>query len=96
MATTNGNGPAPPMTASTSNGVPPNDGPVDAPPPFDVSLFRAYLLSLLPTVFGAYPEELISLFDDEFEEKVSRFAAEGGGVIYIVKVKDETEGEVRP
>jgi len=94
MATTNGNGPAPPLTSSTSNGAAPHDSPVDAPPPFDVSLFRSYLLSLLPPVLGAYPEELVSLFDDEFEDKVSRFATEGGGVIYVVKVKEELEGEV--
>ena len=72
-----------------------HDSPVDPPPPFDVSIFRSYLLSLLPPVLGAYPEELLSLFDDEFEEKVSRFAAEGGGVIYVVKVKDDTEGEMK-
>lgn len=90
MATTNGNGAAPPLTSSISNG----DGPVDAPAPFDVSLFRSYLLSLLPPVLGAFPDELVSLFDDEFEDKVSRFAAEGGGVIYVVKVKEESEGEV--
>ena len=95
MATTNGNGSAPPLTSSTSNGVPAHDGPVDAHPPFDVSVFRSYLLSLLPPVLGAYPEELFSLFEDEFEEKVSRFAAEGGGVIYVVKVKEEAEGEAK-
>ncbi|KAG9310418.1 dynein heavy chain, N-terminal region 1-domain-containing protein [Chiua virens] len=94
MTTTNGNGPAPPLTSSTSNGVP--DGPVDTPPPFDVSLFRSYLLSLLPPVLGTYPEELVSLFDDEFEEKVSRFASEGGGVIYVVKVKEEAEEDAPP
>ncbi|KAI9572528.1 dynein heavy chain, N-terminal region 1-domain-containing protein [Boletus coccyginus] len=96
MATTNGNGPAPPLTSSASNGVPPHDGPVDAPPPFDVSLFRSYLLSLLPPVLGAYPEELVSLFDDEFEDKVSRFATEGGGVIYVVKVREESEEDAAP
>ncbi|KAF8139617.1 dynein heavy chain, N-terminal region 1-domain-containing protein [Boletus edulis] len=96
MATTNGNASAPSLTTSTSNGAPPNDGHVDAPPPFDVSLFRSYLLALLPPVLGAYPEELVSLFDDEFEEKVSRFAAEGGGVIYVVKVKEEQEAEDIP
>jgi hypothetical protein len=35
---------------------------------------------------------LDSLFDDEFDERVARFAAESGGVVYIVKVKDEVEG----
>lgn len=96
MATTNGNGPAPPLTSSISNGVPAHDGPVDAPLPFDVSLFHSYLLSLLPPVLGAFPEELLSLFDDEFAEKVSRFAADGGGVIYVVKAKEDTDGEFKP
>ena len=82
-------------TPTTSNGVLPHDGPVDTTPPpaFDVSLFRSYLLSLLPPVLGASPEELVSLFDDEFEERVIRFAADGGGVMYVVKVKEESEGE---
>lgn len=60
---------------------------------FDPSVFRPYLLSLLPPVLGATPEELESIFDDEgFEEKVLRFAGESGGVIYVVKVRDTTEG----
>jgi hypothetical protein len=69
------------------------NGPIDQPP-FDSSVFRSYLLALLPPVLGAAPSELESIFDDdEFDERVSRFAAEGGGVIYVVKVRDEVEGE---
>ncbi len=61
-------------------------------PPFDSELFRSYLLSLLPPVIGANPLDLESLFDSEFEEKVSRFASEVGGVVYVVKAKEESEG----
>lgn len=91
IMSTNGNGASTPLT--NSNGVLPHDSPVDTPAPFDVSLFRSYLLSLLPPVLGALPEELGSLFDDEFEERITRFAAEGGGVIYVVKAKEEVEGK---
>ena len=60
---------------------------------FDASLMRAFLLSLLPPVLNASREELEdSLFDSEFEERVSRFASEGGGPLYVVKVKGESEG----
>ena len=65
--------------------------PQESPIAFDPSLFRSYLLSLLPPIFGASPEELESIFDDDFHERVSRFAGEGGGVIYVVKKKDEQE-----
>jgi hypothetical protein len=72
---------------------PATDGP---PPPavsnFDPDIFRTYLSSLLPPVIGAKPSDLHSLFDDEFEERVSRFAADTGGVIYVVQVKEESEG----
>jgi len=51
-------------------------------------------MSLLPPVLGALPEELVALFDEEFDERVVRFTAEGGGVIYVVKTKDEVEGEL--
>ncbi|KAF8588444.1 dynein heavy chain protein 2 [Ramaria rubella] len=65
--------------------------------PYDPSLFRSYLLSLLPPVIGASPEELEeTLFDNEFEERVSKFSGEGGNVIYVVKVKDEVEDEMPP
>ncbi|KAJ8587100.1 hypothetical protein M405DRAFT_742471 [Rhizopogon salebrosus TDB-379] len=86
--------PATPLT--NSNGALPHDSPVDTPSSFDASLFRSYLMSLLPPVLGALPEELISLFDEEFDERAARFAAEGGGVIYVVKTKDEEEAEESP
>jgi dynein heavy chain 1 len=92
-----------PSQTTPSNGIIPHDtpnpsinttnGPIDQPP-FDSSVFRSYLHALLPPVLGAAPSELESIFDDdEFDERVSRFAAEGGGVIYVVKVRDEVEGE---
>lgn len=59
---------------------------------FDPTIFRTYLLSLLPPVLGASPEEIESIFDSEFDERVARFASEGTGVIYIVKRRDEVEG----
>lgn len=81
-ALTNGHGPIP------------GDGPIIEPTQsYDSSIFREYLLSLLPPVLGASLDELDTIFDDEFEERVSRFAAEGGVVIYVVKVRDEADGE---
>jgi hypothetical protein len=60
---------------------------------FDISVFKSYLLSLLPPVLGATLEDLRdSLFDDEFDERISRFAAEGGSVIYVAKTRLESEG----
>jgi dynein heavy chain 1 len=80
------------MPVTATNGVLSHDVPIEPSSTFDTSLFRSYLLALLPPVIGASPAELQSLFDDEFEDRVSRFAAEGGGVIYVVKVKEESEG----
>ncbi|KAF8627873.1 hypothetical protein AX15_004203 [Amanita polypyramis BW_CC] len=65
-------------------------------PPFDAELLRAYLLSLLPPVIGANSSDLESLFDSQFDEKVSRFASESGGVVYVVKVKEESEDDSQP
>lgn len=59
---------------------------------FDPAILQEYLLALLPPMIGATPAELESLFDDEFNERVHRFSGEGGGVIYIVKKRDEVEG----
>ncbi|KAI0785919.1 cytoplasmic dynein heavy chain 1 [Abortiporus biennis] len=64
--------------------------------PFDPSIFRQYLLALLPPVIGATPDELLYLFDDDFDERVQRFASETGGVIYVVKKKDEAEDDAPP
>lgn len=84
VAHVNGNG--------NGNGVV-HDGPSDSPASaFDTSVFREYLLALLPPMIGAVPADLESLSDDEFDERVQKFAGEGGGVIYVVKRKDEVEG----
>jgi dynein heavy chain 1 len=81
------------LTNGNHHDSPPATDP--APPPvsnFDPDIFRTYLLSLLPPVIGAKVEDLHSLFDDQFEERVSRFAADTGGVVYVVQVKEESEG----
>ncbi|KAF9042285.1 cytoplasmic dynein heavy chain 1 [Panaeolus papilionaceus] len=62
-----------------------------APSSFDTEVFKKYLLGLLPPVLGVDLAELYSLFDDEFEERVTRFAADTGGVIYVVQVKEVSE-----
>ncbi|KAG0695757.1 dynein heavy chain, N-terminal region 1-domain-containing protein [Suillus ampliporus] len=43
-----------------------------------------------------FPKGLVALFDEEFDEQVARFTAEGGGVIYVVKTKDEVEEDSSP
>lgn len=44
-------------------------------------------------MLGASLQEIQECVDDaEFEDRVQRFAAEGGGPLYVVKVKDEAEG----
>ena len=84
-----------PLTNGT-NGIHTNgalqDGPVEPPTSFDPAIVRSYLLALLPPLLGASPEELESIFDDDFDERVSRFAGEGGGTMYVVKKKDDAEG----
>ncbi|EDR09748.1 dynein heavy chain protein 2 [Laccaria bicolor S238N-H82] len=83
-------------TVTATNGHhhdPPQSESQTQPLSFDTDIFRTYLLALLPPVIGALPSELDSLFDDEFDERVARFAAESGGVVYIVKVKDEVEDD---
>jgi hypothetical protein len=40
---------------------------------------------------------LASLFDhNKFNEPVARFAAEGGGVVYVLKLRHESEGDETP
>ncbi|KAJ4468639.1 hypothetical protein C8J55DRAFT_201221, partial [Lentinula edodes] len=74
-------------------------GPSETPPAeptapfFDPEIFRSYLLALLPPVIGAWPSDLERIFDADFEERVSRFSGEGGNVLYVVKAKDEVEGD---
>lgn len=75
------------------------NGHDDASPPpttFDPEVFRAYLLALLPPVIGAVPSDLETLFDDEFNARVTRFASETGGVAYVVKVKEDVEDDAPP
>ncbi|KAF8653334.1 hypothetical protein AX16_004034 [Volvariella volvacea WC 439] len=59
-------------------------------PPFDPEIFKNYLAALLPPVVGAIPNEMDTLFDEEFEERVNKFSADGMNVIYVVKVKEES------
>lgn len=79
---------------TNGNGISEHTNGTDQPPlPFDTSVFRAYLLALLPPVIGALKQDLEdTLFDAEFDEKVAKFAAEGGDVVYIVKIQDTLEG----
>jgi hypothetical protein len=88
--------PSTPTHVNGTNGINGNSSiPHDEAAPsssFDPGIFRTYLLSLLPPVLGATPEEIDSIFDGDFDERVTRFASEGTGVIYIVKRNDEDEG----
>lgn len=70
------------------------DGALDAPAPsaFDAAPLRAYLLALLPPLLGAHPDDVEQIFEDEFEERAARFAAEGNGVVYVSKLKHEIDG----
>jgi hypothetical protein len=80
------------VALTNGNGIH-HDGPLDASPSsFDSSLVRNYLVSLLPALLGAAPDDLWSLFEDDFEERVGRFASEGNGVMYVTKIKHEFEG----
>ncbi|GLB36818.1 putative dynein heavy chain [Lyophyllum shimeji] len=84
------------VTNGLPNGSTNHDAPAEPVALFDTAIFRSYLLSLLPPVIGALPEELDTLFDEEFDEKVTRFAADNGASIYVVKVKEESEDESPP
>lgn len=79
-----------PLTTNGNGDIPADTAPVVT---FDADIFRSYLLALLPPVIGALPEELESLFDDEFDERVARFAADSGGPLYVVKTKEESSTE---
>lgn len=86
----------PPLTPVPVNGTNGHhDGLLEPTTQFDVSLFRSYLSALLPPVVGALPEELDDLFESgDFDETVSKFAAEGSDVIYVVKRRVDLEGSV--
>lgn len=81
--------------APHTNGSINGDAGVEPSTAFDPDIFRKYLLALLPPLIAADPEDLdtsSTLFDTEFDERVARFATESGGVIYIVKTKEESDG----
>ncbi|TFK48049.1 cytoplasmic dynein heavy chain 1 [Heliocybe sulcata] len=82
----------------TSNGTSHHDGPVDgaSATSFDPAVFRDFLFSVLPPLMAASLQDLESIFDDDFDERVSRFAAEGGGAMYVTKTKDEVEDDTPP
>ena len=82
----------PPSSLPPTNGSLINHQEPEPTSAFDSEIFRSYLLSLLPPVIGAYPSDLESLFDEEFDARVARFASDTGGVVYVVKVKEESEG----
>ena len=86
----------PPLTPVPVNGTNGNhDGLLEPTTQFDISLFQSYLFALLPPVVGALPEELDDLFESsDFHETVSKFAAEGSDVIYVVKRRVDLEGSV--
>lgn len=85
-------------TLVSADGLPDLNGTATTPTPaasalFDPAVLRAYLLILLPAVFGVAPSDLEDqIFDADFDERVVRFAGEGGGPLYVVKMKDEVEG----
>ena len=75
------------------NGTPqPPEGPPETTITFEPAVFRPYLLALVPPLLGAAPEELETLFDNDFDERVTKFAQEGGGTLYVVQKKDDNEG----
>ncbi len=75
------------------NGVNGNGSSSPAPGPhFDTLQFQSYLLTVLPDILGAKSEELsVSLFDDDFDERVTRFASEGESMLYVQKVKEDAD-----
>lgn len=70
------------------------NGTAAAPlPSVDSDVFRSYLLALLPPVLGASVEDIEgTLFDEEFDEKVLRYASDGNSVIYVAKTRIDSEG----
>ena len=69
------------------------NGSANPLPSIDPSIFRSYLLALLPVVLAASTEDIEgTLFDGEFDDRVLRFASEGANVIYIEKTRIDSEG----
>lgn len=98
--------PVPPHTNGTIpetslNGTAPlTNGAVPSASTFDPGIMRTFLVSLLPPIFGASSEEFeASLFGEngsghntEFEDHVAHFTVEGGGPLYVTKIKEDGEG----
>lgn len=63
--------------------------------PFDTSVFRNYLLALLPPLLGASPIELEEgIFSDiDFDERVRQFATQPGGPLYVAKIADDLNAD---
>ena len=76
------------------NGLNGHDTPAEPTPtvPVDTNAFKGYLLALLPPLIGADPTDLESIFDEEYDDRVSRFATEPNTVLYVVKEREELEG----
>lgn len=77
-------------------------GPADgsATNAYPTSLFRSYLLTLLPAVIGASVEDIESTLlseekADEWDDKATRFCSDGAmGVVYVNQVREPgAEGE---
>jgi hypothetical protein len=90
------------MEPALANGNGIHDSPPaqETPPPpvtdFDPEIFRSYLLALLPPLFGTPATDLEALFEDGFQERITHFAGEGGGVLYVSKFKDDIEDDEEP
>ena len=85
----------PQPSVTNGNGTTSNGDALTTPEPttfFDPEILKVYLKNLLPPVIGADPADLESLFDDEFDERVARFAADNGAAVYVVQTKEESEG----
>ncbi|PFH46895.1 hypothetical protein AMATHDRAFT_7278 [Amanita thiersii Skay4041] len=70
--------------------------PTPPQPPFDAEVFRAYLKTLLPPVLAVDQTDLESLFNSEFDEYMAGFASETDNVMYVTKVKEDSEDDSQP
>ncbi|KAJ7037806.1 dynein heavy chain, N-terminal region 1-domain-containing protein [Mycena alexandri] len=88
----------PPPPVVNGNGVEHTQQQQPPGVPFDADVFRVYLRALLPPVIAALPDDVESLFDDTFDDRVAKFASDPGAVLYVVKSKysgdDAAEDEV--
>ena len=99
----------PPHTNGTTtpepnlNGTTPlTNGSASSAATFDPGIMRAFLVSVLPPIFGASREEFeASMFgeskghNDDFEDHVAHFSMDGGGPLYVTKTREDGEGACR-